>query len=102
CLFSPPSVLGLVIGGLVQNACNFTESGRVDVLVEDDAVIVRDTGIGMTGETLRHAFEPFYRADAFSPMGKGFGLSIASRLAHRFGWQLLLDSTPGQGTTATV
>jgi len=101
-LFAPPRVLGVVVCNLLQNACTFTEAGSVDVVIESDAVVVRDTGIGMSAETLRHAHEPFYRADTFSPLGKGFGLSIASRLARRFGWQLSLESAPGKGTTATL
>ncbi|WP_202844465.1 sensor histidine kinase [Luteimonas saliphila] len=101
-LFAPPAVLGVVIRNLLRNACNFTESGAIDVVIRPDALIIRDTGIGMSAETLRHAFEPFYRADAFSPMGKGFGLTIASRLTRRFGWQLLLESMPDAGTTATI
>lgn len=101
-LFAPPRVLGVVVGNLLENACTFTESGSVEVEVLADAVVIRDTGIGMSAETLRRAWEPFYRADAFNPMGKGFGLSIASRLARRFGWQLTLESAPGQGSTATL
>ena len=52
--------------------------------------------------TLQRAYDPFYRADAFSPMGKGFGLSIAYRLGRRFGWPLTLESAPGVGTTARL
>ena len=101
-LFAPPSVLGMVVRNLLQNACNFTEQGRVEVEVEADAVIVRDSGIGMSAETLQHVYDPFFRADAFSPLGKGFGLTIANRLVRRFGWQLRLDSVQEQGTVATL
>ena len=95
-------MLGVVVRNLLRNACNFTEHGAIDVLIGADAIVIRDTGIGMSAETLRHAFEPFYRADAFNPMGKGFGLTIASRLARRFGWRLELASVPDAGTTATI
>lgn len=101
-LFAPPSVLGMVVRNLLQNACNFTEKGAVEVRVEPDAVIVRDSGIGMSADTLRHVYDPFFRADAFSPLGKGFGLTIANRLVRRFGWQLRLDSVQEQGTVATL
>ncbi|MDH5832223.1 HAMP domain-containing sensor histidine kinase [Luteimonas sp. M1R5S18] len=101
-LFAPRAVLGVVLRNLLRNACHFTERGRIEVEISPDAVAIRDTGIGMSAETLRHAFEPFYRADAFSPMGKGFGLTIANRLARRFGWDLVLESEPDAGTVATV
>jgi signal transduction histidine kinase len=101
-LFAPPAVLGVVVRNLLQNACNFTERGSVEVVVDEHAVVVRDSGIGMSAETLQHVYDPFFRADAFSPMGKGFGLTIAHRLVRRFGWQLRLDSVQGQGTVATL
>lgn len=101
-LFAPQSVLGVVVRNLLQNACNFTEKGSVEVHVEADAVVVRDSGIGMSAETLQHVYDPFFRADAFSPLGKGFGLTIANRLVRRFGWQLRLDSVQEQGTVATL
>ncbi|MGJ4729093.1 sensor histidine kinase [Luteimonas sp. SDU101] len=101
-LFAPPSVLAMIVRNLVQNACNFTEEGSVEVRVETDAVVVRDSGIGMSAQTLQHVYDPFFRADAFSPLGKGFGLTIASRLARRFGWQLRLESVESRGTVATL
>jgi len=100
--FAPPQVMSVIVGHLLRNACTFTETGSVEVAVEPDAVVVRDTGIGMSSETLQRAHDPFYRADTFSPLGKGFGLSIAYRLGRRFGWPLTLESAPGQGTTATL
>ena len=74
----------------------------MEVRVEADAVVVRDSGIGMSAQTLQHVYDPFFRADAFSPLGKGFGLTIASRLARRFGWQLRLESVESRGTVATL
>lgn len=101
-LFAPPRVLGVVVGNVLQNACTFTEAGTVKVTIEADGVVVSDTGIGMSADTLQHAYEPFYRADAFRPLGKGFGLSIASRLVRRFGWQLAIESAQGEGTRVMI
>jgi signal transduction histidine kinase len=93
--------MGVVIEHLVTNACNFTEEGEVEVRVEADRVVVRDTGIGMEQEILERAFEPFYRADQFLG-GKGMGLTVAARLCERFQWVLDIHSVPGEGTVATV
>ena len=101
-LFAPPSVLAMVVRNLIQNACNFTEKGSIVVKVDADGVAVRDSGIGMSAETLQHVYDPFFRADAFSPLGKGFGLTIANRLVRRFGWRLRLDSVERKGTVATL
>jgi len=101
-LHAPPRVLGLMLGNLLDNACRFTEEGRIEVRIGHDRLEVRDTGIGMSAETIDRAFEPFYRADLESPQGKGMGLSIVRRLGERFGWPVTLESHPGRGTVATI
>ena len=63
-----------------------------------------DTGVGMSGEELQNAFEPFYRADESRgrTKGHGLGLSIVKRLVNQFGWSISVHSTPGQGTSIEV
>ena len=87
---------------ILRNACSYTDAGHIDVVLEQDRVVVRDTGIGMSDDSLVRAFEPFYRADPSRPNGTGLGLSIVRRLCERFSWKVELESTLGQGTTATI
>ncbi|RZA36034.1 MAG: HAMP domain-containing histidine kinase [Lysobacteraceae bacterium] len=101
-LHAPPRVMQVVVSNLLRNACGYTDEGRIEVVLEQDRIIVRDTGIGMSEESAARAFEPFYRADPSRPQGTGLGLSIVRRLCNRFGWKVELDSILGQGTTATV
>ncbi|MGI8561262.1 MAG: sensor histidine kinase [Luteimonas sp.] len=101
-LLSSPRVLSVMLDNLITNACSFTEQGRVEVRIACDRIVVSDTGIGMSPETLQRVYDPFYRADQFNPSGKGMGLSIVRRLGERFGWPVTLESVPGEGTTATV
>ena len=64
-------------------------------------VSVIDTGTGMTPEILKRAVEPFFSS---KPLGKGtgLGLSMVHGLAVQLGGALLLSSTVGKGTTATL
>lgn len=101
-LHASPRVLAVMVGNLVRNACTFTEQGRIEVRIESDRVLIRDTGIGMSEDALRRAFDPFFRADLENPSGKGMGLSIVRRLGERFDWPVAIDSEPGRGTTATI
>ncbi len=100
-LHGPPRVLGVILRNLLGNAVRFTDVGHIQIRLLADRVEVKDTGIGMDAATLARAFEPFYRTDA-SATGAGLGLSIAQRLGDRCGWPVQLDSTPGQGTKATI
>ncbi|KRG42993.1 histidine kinase [Stenotrophomonas pictorum JCM 9942] len=101
-LLAPPRVMHVVVSNLLRNACAYTDTGTIAVEVGNDRVVVRDSGIGMTEESLARVFEPFFRAEPARPLGTGLGLSIVRRLCERFGWRIELESAPGQGTTATV
>lgn len=99
---APLRVLGVMLGHLVRNAVDFTETGSITVHVQADSITVSDTGIGMNEDTLERIYEPFYRADISNTSAKGMGLPVTHRLAERFGWHLHFDSTPGQGTRASI
>ena len=101
-LHASPRVLAVMLDNLLRNACTFTEQGRVDVRIENDRIVIQDTGIGMSQEALRRAYDPFFRADLENPSGKGMGLSIVRRLGERFDWPVGIESEPGRGTTAVV
>ena len=60
---------------------------------------VEDTGRGMSAETLRRIFEPFFSQKG---AGRGLGLSAMRGIvrAHRGG--IVVDSQPGRGTRFTV
>jgi signal transduction histidine kinase len=100
-LRAPSRVLGVMLGNLLSNAVQYTDHGDIEVRIEADRLSVRDTGIGMSPETLRRAFEPFYRAE-IDGTGMGLGLSVVRRLGERFGWPVTLESAPGSGTLATI
>lgn len=101
---APEKVLEIVLGNLIRNAINYTHGGRVDVTVTDRSVQVGDTGVGMSGEELQNAFEPFYRVDESrgATRGHGLGLAIVKRLAHQAGWSISAHSKPGEGTRVEV
>ena len=101
-LHASPRVLGVMLGNLLANACAFTEQGCVEISIAADRILVRDTGIGMSAETLQRAFDPFFRGDQANPAGRGMGLSIVRQLGERFGWPVYLESALGQGARATI
>ncbi|MBK8023388.1 MAG: hypothetical protein IPK19_18640 [Chloroflexi bacterium] len=64
-------------------------------------VRVRDTGIGIDAEHLPHLFDPFFRVKE-GGMGAGLGLYITHEIIQLHGGSIMVESTPGVGTTFTV
>jgi PAS domain S-box-containing protein len=62
---------------------------------------VRDSGEGMSGETLAHATEPFFTTKGIGK-GTGLGLSMVHGMAEQMGGRLILNSKLGEGTTAEI
>jgi signal transduction histidine kinase len=105
-LHAPSTVLAVMLGNLLRNACRYTDAGNVTVRVEPGRIQVSDTGIGMGPEELSRAFEPFYRGAGGQvggrEVGQGIGLTIVQRLAERYGWPVRIDSELGHGTRAEI
>jgi PAS domain S-box-containing protein len=64
-------------------------------------VSVRDTGSGMTEETLQRAFEPFYTTKAIGS-GTGLGLSQVYGFVKQSGGHITLSSEAGHGSTVRI
>jgi two-component system phosphate regulon sensor histidine kinase PhoR len=107
--FAERDLLALV-EAITSNAVQFTPAGGTVVVGlrrEGDRALleVSDTGIGMTPDEQRHAFDRFYRTASSREQavpGLGLGLSIARTLAESNGATISLESDPGHGTVVTV
>lgn len=105
-----PKQVRRAITELIANAVKFTPAdGSIDLTVvaeqEHVEVRVRDTGVGMSADELRQAFDKFYRSGYASEravQGVGLGLFVARAIAEAHGGSLTLQSTPGVSTTAVL
>jgi PAS domain S-box-containing protein len=109
-LVGDPLRLGQVLTNLVSNAVKFTDHGEITLSVscvarqDAETVLlfeVRDSGIGMTEETLERVFDAFSQADSSTTRrfgGTGLGLSISKRIVELMGGEIGVSSQPGQGS----
>lgn len=95
-----------MVFNLVDNAIRYTEQGgKVIVLVEENAIVVKDTGIGIPEESQSRIFERFYRVDKSRSKetgGTGLGLSIVKHIAEVHHATIRLKSTVGFGTEIRI
>lgn len=68
-------------------------------LSEAVAITVTDTGLGMTPDEVRAAFEPYFST---KDTGVGLGLALTHKIVTDHGGTITLDSAPGRGTTARI
>ena len=97
----------LPIGGTGSEACNSASTCSVCVSLTDGTPIelrVSDSGIGIAPDRLDAIFRPFEQAEANTSTrygGTGLGLSISRSMAEMLGGSLMVESTPGLGSTFT-
>lgn len=94
------TLLGIVIANLIRNAFSFTESGMVSISLGKTCLTVRDTGPGIHEEEIGKVFQHHFKGAAST--GSGIGLSLVKRICDRYGWETVIESAQGQGTTAQL
>ena len=95
-----------IIYNLCDNAIKYNvPGGSVTIQVENNRLVVSDTGIGIPAEHKDRIFERFYRVDkshSKASGGTGLGLSIVKHAVQYHHGKIALESEPNKGTTISV
>src|SRR5690606_26017937 len=92
---------------ILDNAVKYNTSKRKEITASTQSdshelqIVIKDNGIGMTKETIRHIFDKFYRHtnNLFSQTkGLGLGLYYVKQAVHAHNWKIYVDSRPGMGS----
>jgi PAS domain S-box-containing protein len=102
---SDPEIFQKVIYHLLDNAIKFTDKGsvRLGYIIhgKDVEFFVKDTGIGISRESLDVVFDNFTKEDQGPQKlteGSGLGLSIARGMIELLGGSITVDSEIGKGS----
>jgi len=105
-----PTKLRQVLLNLLSNALKFTSDGEIGIIVKreenpDEGILLRftvkDTGIGISQDSVKHIFEPFHQADTSITRrfgGSGLGLSIVKSIIGAMGGKIWVNSEEGKGS----
>lgn len=98
-----------VLAILIHNAVSYTPAGgRIRLSLTLDSrhirIFVEDNGIGIPDSEKSHIFERFYRAEQSRSRKEhfGLGLCIAMEIIQAHRGQLLVQDTPGGGSTFVI
>ncbi|RLA49736.1 MAG: hypothetical protein DRR42_15045 [Gammaproteobacteria bacterium] len=115
-LIGDPTKIRQVVMNLVSNSIKFTHAGNVNIRISSRPdlskvgqamihITVEDEGIGMDEATQQRVFEAFTQADASTTReygGTGLGLAISRHYIDLMGGDIVIKSTPGEGTKITI
>jgi PAS domain S-box-containing protein len=97
-----------VITNLITNGLKYSSVRKpvyVDLTLQQHTatLVVKDEGIGIPAEDLKHLFTPFHRAvNVENISGTGLGLAIAKQAIEEHGGTITVDTTLNVGSTFTI
>lgn len=104
-IYADPEHVRQVLWNLLVNADEAIEGeGSIHIIAasldrKSVGITVTDSGCGMTDETVKSIFDPFFTRKA---KGTGLGLSIVQRIVSSCNGLIDVVSAPGEGTSFTL
>lgn len=85
---------------ILSNAIKYTPEGTISIYVEEEKLVIKDTGIGIAPEDLPRIFEKGYTGinGRLEKKSSGLGLYLCKKAAEKLGIKITVESSPGQGT----
>ena len=99
-VYAQSGMLTVLLDNLIGNAFQYTQQGMVTIEMQENTLIVADTGPGIEPSISGNITEPAVKGSQST--GYGFGLSIVKRLCEHQGWLLTLSSEQGTKISITL
>ena len=95
----------VMISNLLSNAIKYSQSDKIDILISENGIEIKDYGIGIDKKYQEKIFEKFYRIDKSGSRkmgGSGLGLSIVKNIAELHNWEIDVESEVNQGASFKI
>ncbi len=103
------NMLDKILFNILSNAFKYTATnGFISVLISKDAdnknavITIEDSGIGMSPETLEHAFDLFYQGKDGTYKGTGLGLALSKELINLHHGSIQIKSEKWKGALFNI
>ncbi len=101
------SLLKQAVLNIADNACKYSSDNTVHIRMHHKEkyleVEFEDKGIGISDESLKKVFDPFYRANNTTlTTGHGIGLPLANQIIKNHNGEIRISSELGKGTRVIV
>ena len=96
--------LGFILEQILSNAIKYTYTGGVKIYLQNEKLVIEDTGIGIRAEDLPRIFMKGYTGcnGRLDNRASGIGLYLAKKAADALGITITVDSKVGMGTKVTL
>lgn len=88
-----------LFNNLFSNAIKYNKmGGKIEVILEENILIIKDSGIGINKDKIKDIYKRYYRATEQSG-GFGLGLNIVNMICKRYDIKIDVESIEKEGTT---
>ncbi len=97
--------LSFIVDQVLSNAIKYTNKGSITIFLNDeDILIIRDTGIGISSEDLPRIFEKGYTGynGRLHKKSTGLGLYLSKKAANKLSCRMWAESELGKGTSVYI
>ena len=108
-IYGDLKVLDIGLANLFDNAFRYSPKGKVNIKISKEGkvakLIIKDNGIGIDGDDLKHLFEKFFRgknAKIIDPNESGVGLYATKKIVEMHDGKIYINSEINKGTIVKV
>ncbi|MCF6172890.1 MAG: HAMP domain-containing histidine kinase [Campylobacteraceae bacterium] len=97
-----PTLMEVAIANIIENALKYSEEA-IEVAISENAISIKDSGIGISKAELENITKKFYRVSNNSWNNSlGLGLSIVLNIMKIHNFKLQIQSEESSGSTFTI
>lgn len=106
-VFGNADLLYIAFKNLIENGCKYADNHQSDIVVDFNKksiiVTIVNKGDVIAEADIQNIFQPFFRTDAAkSKPGFGLGLALTKRILSLHKGNILIESSPENGTSVTI